>query len=719
MENSVGSKEQRPHAHQGPDNPRGQTPNGKKPSKGAKKRAASRRGRVISPSQAGDPRGASQNSGGVKLDPAPTQNGKASTTSQQADASVASPRASEGADTSRQSQRHDLARGVQETAEDTAAAKAATLPLNDAVDEPLSNDGVVDSVVSKVPHTTEETAVATDTQHPSSEPRGPGHSSGPVVTPALVDKLAAGNLVSDLRTNLPFSMELSKFLDIGRDLNTLLRPDAIAALYLEARELGRLSRQFSNIAETALIMRFVRMAGPPEPQLRGVVGRLRKEIAAISRAVETEENYPDYLWMTAWECRRQASESSGTLHLEKLLKAEEVPPMSASEWCKEYHIHPVEVEEDIQDDSPPKTPKQLQESWVDFWTRIILKCPGGPTLFQPTQFGPSPSSDVSCMFPFSTDLPRYLYRVVDPTTLDGEIPEVAASVMWLSERGHPDQVDASIDLLSQDTFVAADKLRRHLTNSSLDGEDNDNLLSWSSSLPYALQTAVYRGVQRSCADTDVYVCVVDTTKFPTGQFVRDRWLLKAYRDTAVARAERRWFDSRLDDQTSYHGEFLSQGKVGLKGRSSICTLQALMDAGLKDMYPDLFSFPTSSTTRQDCDDRFTELRRDWATRCKSTTEDIEHALNIAQNFGPPVDQMDVAIQLMAFKNRMIYKKSRPNDIVERVRVDDPVETRRFQDWAPMITSAARQQGNRAALGKLFWLTPKSLKDRYRQTKAQE
>jgi hypothetical protein len=390
------------------------------------------------------------------------------------------------------------------------------------------------------------------------------------------------------------------------------------------------------------------MAGPPQSHIYGLLGSLRDALGDIVRKVDADNTDPkQLLWRTAEECLRQATEPSGTVHIETALTVEETHNISA--MYRADRGLPAD-EDSSMSSKVPSGPKQLSESWVAFWTQVLDKCPGGPTLFNPANFGPS-GSNMAYMFPFSTDVPRYLYRVVQSSRYYGESLDLAASNMWLSSGDQPGL--AAPDLLSLDPEVAAKKLIHHL--SSWHTSDDDNLVSWSSSLEHALQSAICR-FDFSVFGYNIFVCAVDTTRFPMRQFARDRWLLRVYRDTEAARGLGRLYDALLDDQLVYNGEFFSQGMVNLKGRSSTCNLLELESAGIQGLYPELY-INSGDLLRHACDYRVAELRRQWSARCKSTLEDIDRAVSVAEKFGAPIDSMEVAIQLLAFKNRRIFKRS--------------------------------------------------------------
>ncbi|KAB5515046.1 hypothetical protein GE09DRAFT_587861 [Coniochaeta sp. 2T2.1] len=158
-----------------------------------------------------------------------------------------------------------------------------------------------------------------------------------------------------------------------------------------------------------------------------------------------------------------------------------------------------------------------------------------------------------------------------------------------------------VDLLSMTDKEAAGMLHTHLTKPSFEGEGaSDNLMSWSSSLLFVIQYALWRCHHSGCAQDEVKICAVDTRKFPRGQFARDMSLLRVYRQTsALDEQQRSFFDFRLRDADYDNGEYLSQGEVHHAGRSCVSSLGQLVSAGLHDLYPE-FAEP--------------EAKRSWTRR---------------------------------------------------------------------------------------------------------
>ncbi|KAB5536013.1 hypothetical protein GE09DRAFT_337795 [Coniochaeta sp. 2T2.1] len=199
---------------------------------------------------------------------------------------------------------------------------------------------------------------------------------------------------------------------------------------------------------------------------------------------------------------------------------------------------------------------------------------GHALLFQP---GP----DLPVLDRSLNSLPRYLFRTYAPksngSTNESTVEAPAAS------RGN-----GGIDLLQLPRDRAASMLWNHLNwktrNGSWFRDRDDNLMSWTSSLFFAIQ----HGLRRHHSDfdkpdfSDIRLCVVDTREFPKGTFVKDLDLLEAYVDHEDVG---RFLNLRLSDGGWYFGEYLSQGRLDIQGRSAHTSLRLLLDMGLYDLEP--------------------------------------------------------------------------------------------------------------------------------------
>ncbi|KAH7362175.1 hypothetical protein B0T11DRAFT_280321 [Plectosphaerella cucumerina] len=238
-------------------------------------------------------------------------------------------------------------------------------------------------------------------------------------------------------------------------------------------------------------------------------------------------------------------------------------------------------------------------------------------------------------------------------------------------------------------------LLRHLNKPLFSSDNDSNLKSWSSSLIFVIRYAVWRAAKRGVAASEVQICVVDTTKFPPAQFVRDKWLLRAYKDLPMTRHESDFVDLRLNEAYN-NGEFLSQGRVDVTGRSAVFALADLEGHGLSELYPELFAPPSQNGGWTK---RVKTLRSEWSKLCLTPRKDIDNALRVADLcFGDAFDQTEIVLLLMAFKERWL---NGPNNMEETVLPDEPIEVRRFVDRETKFTRRTRGRPLADELGDFF------------------
>lgn len=150
--------------------------------------------------------------------------------------------------------------------------------------------------------------------------------------------------------------------------------------------------------------------------------------------------------------------------------------------------------------------------------------------------------------------------------------------------------NARLDIFARDDErEVADMLNRHLRWWK---GDKDNLVSWTSSLLFALVYIfhLHANMMDGSAFEDISLCVVDTALFPSGVFLQDLDLIRAFRT----------FDEQLDNFANlrlvkrggvfYFGEYLSQGALKIEGKCQIVSAQAMIDQGLYDLQPKFREF---------------------------------------------------------------------------------------------------------------------------------
>jgi hypothetical protein len=278
----------------------------------------------------------------------------------------------------------------------------------------------------------------------------------------------------------------------------------------------------------------------------------------------------------------------------------------------------------------------IQAEWRSFWLQVVRKLPRAPTLFDLPD-----NADGSWNY---DDLPRYLFRVYDAKSPGINTRSVIASSQ--SAIGSPE--DSRRDVLSWPPQKSADMLWRHLTKNCYPG--TDNFVSWSSSFMFVIQYAIWRSEVQQTPASDLQICVVDTRDFPRGQFARDMWLLRKYRDLTVDRPEEAFFDSRLGHPEHDNGQFLSQGAINLGNKACVFSLQDLMSSGLRSLYPQFKGGPYDGVKWIN---RVLTLRSTFSQEARLDEGDLMQAYDIAKKLFKKFDVMDMTLLLLSFRNHKI------------------------------------------------------------------
>lgn len=347
--------------------------------------------------------------------------------------------------------------------------------------------------------------------------------------------------------------------------------------------------------------------------LSKMLSHFDKQIKEIVRVVLNDTGNRDLLLKVAEECYNQVTCSSGKL--------------DANNY---FHRQRSEQRSEAQ--------KKETHSWRAFWVRVLNNVPGGPTLFYAPAGFPVHSRDVD------TDVPQYLFRTYDEASSGWNSACEITSIASDSSSG-----TSRIDILALEPRQATGLLHDHLNKPCFSGSASDNLMSWTSSFLFVIQYAIWRFNTRGCSPSDVKICMIETSKFPMGQFTRDICLLKRYHATArqLNGAIKSFFDFRLGNEDYYNGEFLSQGRVSIIDRSCVVSLEEMIQAGLFRLYPEFGDSEGGKTWAK----RTLYLRKIWSAEQDTTDGDIELALGVGRKCFPQFEPLHVACVLLAFKNR--------------------------------------------------------------------
>lgn len=175
-------------------------------------------------------------------------------------------------------------------------------------------------------------------------------------------------------------------------------------------------------------------------------------------------------------------------------------------------------------------------------------------------------------------VPQYLFRVSFHGKSDGETNKTWAK----SKDAKENRPGRETSILDGDRAEMADMLNRHLR---WKGGSPSNLLSWTSSLLFALQYVFFRHREDHVALEDITIFVIDTTKLPKGAFLRDLDLISVFKEShdglcALENLRTRHANTSAFLRCCYFGEYLSQGALRIEGSCGSTTANELIDKGL-------------------------------------------------------------------------------------------------------------------------------------------
>lgn len=269
---------------------------------------------------------------------------------------------------------------------------------------------------------------------------------------------------------------------------------------------------------------------------------------------------------------------------------------------------------------------------------------GAAVPFQPNLFQ-------LCQMPLfeQNDAPRYLFRVYAPSTAgqttDSYIMPPASICGQAEKTG---------DIFRLPPKEAATRLNEHL-RWWRSHESKCNLMSWTSSLLFALQ----HGLRRHETDDDkpemsqISLLILDTRGFPTGTFIKDLGIMEVFAPSTDLNQTKNlddFFQLRKSDRGYYFGEYLTQGNMDVRGRCVVTNMQKLIDAGLFKLMPELGDKNRWGewANRVVCLRESFNASQDTPT---ATHTEVRKAITIAVAcFGNDWD-IPVAIMLLALKRR--------------------------------------------------------------------
>ncbi|KAL7783678.1 hypothetical protein V8C43DRAFT_293484 [Trichoderma afarasin] len=191
--------------------------------------------------------------------------------------------------------------------------------------------------------------------------------------------------------------------------------------------------------------------------------------------------------------------------------------------------------------------------------------------------------------------PRYLFRVFSHASAGENSSECMKSV---------DALDNIFqDIFARDAFTVALTLNEHLRWQPK--SYGDPFISWTTSLLVAIQYAIYKHKTEYAELSTIHLCIIDTTLFPNGVFMKDLDLIDEFHDKVPDHypviskgGQYDWKDRGLNNlgqlrnkqhQTYsgvyYFGEYLSQGQTNIQGRSCTVPCDKILNSNLFAFMP--------------------------------------------------------------------------------------------------------------------------------------
>ncbi|KAL7948716.1 hypothetical protein V8C42DRAFT_312091 [Trichoderma barbatum] len=116
--------------------------------------------------------------------------------------------------------------------------------------------------------------------------------------------------------------------------------------------------------------------------------------------------------------------------------------------------------------------------------------------------------------------PRYLFRVYSDVSAGKHSSEWMKSCDALK--------NTFTDIFARDASIVALTLNEHLWWQPK--SFGDPFISWTTSLLVAIQYAIYKHKTEHAELNTIYLCIVDTTLFPNGVFIKDLDLIEEFHD---------------------------------------------------------------------------------------------------------------------------------------------------------------------------------------------
>jgi hypothetical protein len=309
---------------------------------------------------------------------------------------------------------------------------------------------------------------------------------------------------------------------------------------------------------------------------------------------------------------------------------------------------------------------------------------------------------------FNFDLdrpPRFLFRTFDYKSSGHSDDKVIASPA--AKFGLPNHTK---DIFTLDSDVAISIVDKHLNpwlrknSTDKDPYHDDNFMSWTTSLLYAVQYAYYRRSRYGCSLDQIKICVVDVSMFPPGQFIRSCSLLQAYHGLGRSDGMQNLYSTTLLVYMYTFGEYLSQGHLRhrrycektQRTSSSVISMACLERNGIYTLYPELED-PTGHGVWAL---RTIQLRKLWHGEDNETISSIGElraAINLATAwFKNASDPSGLAIYFLSFRKRKFRNVEVDSGATSRDSLPDwmrhPIDVKEFELAARSVSAALAQRG---------------------------
>jgi hypothetical protein len=245
--------------------------------------------------------------------------------------------------------------------------------------------------------------------------------------------------------------------------------------------------------------------------------------------------------------------------------------------------------------------------------------------------------------------PRYLIRVYSPQSA-GETSLSATIPPSMTDNKHDHTTDVS-KLPPQDGAL---QLNEHLRWYPWH-EHNWNFTSWTTSLLFALQYALYkrRGAKNLSDLSKISILILDTRDFPKWTFIKDMEIMDVFAMFSN-HTERNNLEKMLKlrnrDRGHYFGESFTQGRMNIEGRCVKTTMQRLIDSGLFKLFPK----PEEESYWKMWANRVVELRQPFQVSQddRSTSQtDVRRAIAIAESCFGSCWVIPMAAMILGLKPR--------------------------------------------------------------------